>query len=182
MAGNVTTTCRKSALLTASQSQVVAISPGGSLLRHSPPLVSVAARSPIGGYVSVVTSAVRWCDWRFYRRLFVASREREIRRKRKFQGQSQAGLITDNAEQLVLLEKPEKEWLHQLRPHRREIYLISAKLALALIFSISYLKFCFTVQHHHIPIGRSETVGLGLPFLHCKQYHSQAGTSPFWPH
>lgn len=54
-----------------------------------------------------------------------------------------------------------------------EIYLISAKLALFLIFAISYLTCCFVVHHHHVPIGWSG-VQLGLPFLHREQYHSQA--------
>jgi len=76
----------------------------------------------------------------------------------------------DNAEQLVLVEKPVKEWLHQLRPPRREIYVISAKLVLVLIFAISYLTFCFIVHYRNIPLGRSRV--LGLPFLHCEQQHS----------
>jgi hypothetical protein len=79
-------------------------------------------------------------------------------------------ISTDNTEQVVLLEKPGKERLHQLPPPRREIYLISAKLALFLIFVTSYLTFCFIVHHHNIPIGRSG-VRLGLPFLHCVKYH-----------
>jgi hypothetical protein len=80
-------------------------------------------------------------------------------------------ISTDNAEQLVLLEKPKKERLHQLPPPRHEFYLISAKLALFLISAISYLTFCFIVHYRHVPIGRSGV--LGLPF-HCEQYHSQA--------
>jgi hypothetical protein len=75
-------------------------------------------------------------------------------------------ISTDNAEQLVLFEKPEKEQL-QLPPPRREIYLISAKLALVLILAISYLTFCFIAHYRHIPIDR-----LSLSFLHCEQYHS----------
>jgi hypothetical protein len=74
-------------------------------------------------------------------------------------------ISTDNTEQVVLLEKLGKE--RQLPPPSRHIYLISAKLALVLILAISYLTFCFIVQHHNIPIGRSG-VGLGLPFLHCE--------------
>jgi len=77
---------------------------------------------------------------------------------------------TDNAKQLVLVEKPEKEWLHRLPPPRREIYLIWAKLALFLILAISYLTFCFVVYHHNVPIGRSRV--LVLPLRHCEQYHS----------
>ena len=77
---------------------------------------------------------------------------------------------TDNAEQLVLLEKLEKEQLRQLPPPRLEIYLISAKIALVLFFAISYLTFCFIVHYRNIPIGGSGV--LGLPFLHCEQYHS----------
>ena len=78
---------------------------------------------------------------------------------------------TDNAEQLVLLEKPEKERLHQLPPPRPEIYLILAKLALVLIFATSYLTFCYIVHRRgNIPIGRSGV--LGQPFFHCEQYHS----------
>ena len=77
-------------------------------------------------------------------------------------------ISTDNKEQFVLIEKPKKERLHQLTPPRREIYLISAKFALFLIFAISYLTFCFIVHYHNVPIGRSA----GLPFLHCEKYHS----------
>ena len=77
---------------------------------------------------------------------------------------------TDNAEKVVLLEKPAKERFHLSPQPRRDIYLISAKLALVLISAISYLTFCFIVRHHNIPIGRSG-VQLGLPFLHCEQYH-----------
>ena len=78
---------------------------------------------------------------------------------------------TDNAEQLVLpVEKPEKERPHQSLPPRREIYLISAKIALVLILAIPYLTFCFVVHYRNIPIGRSRV--LGLPFVHCEQYHS----------
>ena len=74
---------------------------------------------------------------------------------------------TDNAEQLVFLEKSEKEQLlHQLSPTRREIYLISAKTALVLIFAISYLTFCFIVHYRNVPIGRSGV--MALPLLHCK--------------
>ena len=76
-------------------------------------------------------------------------------------------ISTDNAEQLVLVAgKLEKERLHQLPPPRREIYLISAKLALLLIFAISYLTFCFVVHYHNVPIGRSRD--LGFPFPHCE--------------
>ena len=82
-------------------------------------------------------------------------------------------LSTDNVEQLVLLEKPEKERLHQLPPPRHEIYRISGKLGLFLISAISYLTFCFIVHHYHVPIGRS----VGLPFLHCEQYYSEATSS-----
>ena len=83
----------------------------------------------------------------------------------------------DNAKQLVLLEKPGKELerLHQLPPPCREIYLISAKIVLVLIFIISYHTFCFIVHYRQVPIGRSAT--LGLPFLHSKQYHSKATSS-----
>jgi len=77
-------------------------------------------------------------------------------------------ISTDNTEKLVLLEKPEKERLHQLAPPRRKIYLISAKLALVLILAISYLTFCFIVHYLHVPIGR----GVGPPFFHCEQHHS----------
>ena len=79
-------------------------------------------------------------------------------------------ISTDNAEQSVLLEKPEKEQLHQLPPRRLEIYFIWAKIALVFIFAISYLTFCFVVHYRNIPIGLSG--GLSLPFLHCEQYHS----------
>jgi hypothetical protein len=76
-------------------------------------------------------------------------------------------ISTDNPEQFVLLEKPEKERLHQLPPPRHEIYLISAKITLFLIFAISYLTFCVIVHYRHIPIGRSGV--LVLPFLHGEQ-------------
>jgi hypothetical protein len=52
---------------------------------------------------------------------------------------------TDNVEQLGFLEKPEKERLYQLPAPRRELYLISTKFALVLIFAISYLTFCYVV-------------------------------------
>ena len=76
---------------------------------------------------------------------------------------------TDNAEQLVLLDIPEKERLHQLPPPRREIYFLSAKIALVLVFTIFYHTFCFIAHYRSIPIGN-----LGLSFLqvHCEQYHS----------
>ena len=80
-------------------------------------------------------------------------------------------ISTDNAEQSVYLDKPENEQLHQLRSPRREIYFISAKIALVLIFTISYHTFCFIVHYRSIPIGRSGN--LGPSFLHCEQYHSQ---------
>ena len=73
---------------------------------------------------------------------------------------------TDNAEQSVLLEKPEKEQLRQLPPPPHESYLISAKIALFLIFTIFYLTFCFVVHYGNVPIGLSGD--LGLPFLHCE--------------
>jgi len=80
-------------------------------------------------------------------------------------------ISTDNAEHLVFLEKPEKEQLHQLPAPRREIYyLISAKHALALIFAIFYLTFCFILHYRCIRIGRG-VLNL-LEFLHCEQYHS----------
>ena len=82
-------------------------------------------------------------------------------------------ISTDNTEQLVLLEKPEKERPHQLPIPCREIYLVSAKLVLVLIFAISYLTFCFIVHYRNVPIGRS-AVRVGPPFLHCEKYHSQA--------
>ena len=71
-------------------------------------------------------------------------------------------ISTGNQEQLVILKKPEKE--HQLPAPHHGIYLISAKLALVLIFAISYLTFCFIVQYHHVPIGQSR----GLSSLHCE--------------
>jgi len=79
-------------------------------------------------------------------------------------------ISTDSAEQLVLLEKHKKERLHQLPAPRREIYLILAKVALVLIFAISYLTFCFIVLYRDVPVGRS----VDLPFVQCEQYHSQA--------
>ena len=49
----------------------------------------------------------------------------------------------ENAERLVLLEdlEAQKEQLHQLPPLRREIYLISAKIALVLIHILSCILF-----------------------------------------
>jgi len=79
-------------------------------------------------------------------------------------------MSTDNSEQFVLLEKPEKERLYQLPPPRRETYLIAAKLALVLILVISYLTFCFIVQYRHIPVGRSGVLSLSFPYR--EQYHS----------
>ena len=77
-------------------------------------------------------------------------------------------ISTDNTEQSVLLDS-EKEQLHQIPPPRREIYFISAKIALVLVFIIIYHTFCFIVHYRSIPIGN-----LGLSFLqvHCEQYHS----------
>ena len=79
-------------------------------------------------------------------------------------------ISTVYAEQSTLLENPEKEPLHQIPPPRREIYFISAKIALVLIVTIFYHTFCVIVHYRSIPIGRSGN--LGLSFLHCKQYHS----------
>ena len=80
-------------------------------------------------------------------------------------------ISTENAEQSVLLEKPDsaKEQLHQIPPPRREIYFLSAKIALVLVFTIFYHTFCFIAHYRSIPIGN-----LGLSFLqvHCEQYHS----------
>jgi len=90
-------------------------------------------------------------------------------------------MSNDNAEQSVLLEKPEKERFHQLPPPRREIYVISAKLALVFIFAISYLTFCYIVHYRHIPIGRSG-VPPGLPLLRCEQYHFYATSSSLTRH
>ena len=81
----------------------------------------------------------------------------------------------DNAEQLVLLEKSERERLHQLPPPCREIYLKSAKIALALVFTISYFTFCFIVHYRNVPIGRSGI--LSFRFLHCEKCHSWATSS-----
>jgi hypothetical protein len=73
-------------------------------------------------------------------------------------------ISTDNAEQLVLLENPEKERLHQLPASAP---LLSAKHALALIFAISYLTFCYIIHYRNIRIGRSGV--LSLPFIyHCE--------------
>ena len=78
---------------------------------------------------------------------------------------------TDNTEQSVLLENPEKEkeQLHHIPPPRREIYFLSAKIGLVLVFTIFYHTFCFIAHYRSIPIGN-----LGLSFLqvHCEQYHS----------
>ena len=80
-------------------------------------------------------------------------------------------ISTGNAEQLVLLEIPtEKEQINQLSPPRRNIYLMSAKLALVLILATSYLTFCIIVDYRPIPIDQS--VFLSLSFSHCEHYHS----------
>jgi hypothetical protein len=79
-------------------------------------------------------------------------------------------ISTDNAEQLGLLEKPEKQ-LPQIPPPRRKIYLISAKIALVLILAIFYLTFCLLVHYRIVPIGQLES-GVGLSFLRGEQYHS----------
>ena len=71
-----------------------------------------------------------------------------------------------NAEQFILLEKPDKEQLRQLLPPRCRIYLILAKIVLVLILAISYLTFCFIVHYRTILIGRSGV--LGPPFGHCE--------------
>ena len=78
--------------------------------------------------------------------------------------------------ELVLLNKPEKEQVHKLPTPRREIYFVSAKVALVLIIAITYHAFCFYIalnhdQHHIVPIGKSGA--LVTPFLqvHCKLYH-----------
>jgi len=73
-------------------------------------------------------------------------------------------ISTDNAEQLGLLENPEKQ-LPQIPPPRRKIYLISAKIALVLILAIFYLTFCLIVHYRIVPIGQLES-GVGLSFLH----------------
>ena len=88
---------------------------------------------------------------------------------------SASEISTDRAEQLSLLENPEKEQLHQLIPPlRRNIYLTSAKIALVFIFIIFYLTFCFIVHYRNVrvPIGRNGD--LSLPFLHStrEQYQS----------
>ena len=76
---------------------------------------------------------------------------------------------TNNIQQSVLLKKPdsEKEQLHRIPPPRGEIYFLSAKIALVLVFTIFYHTFCFIVHYRSIPIGK-----LGLSFLHSEQYHS----------
>ena len=79
---------------------------------------------------------------------------------------------TDNAEQLVLLEKPEKERLHQLPPPRRDICLITAKIAVVLIFTIAYLTFCFIVRYRNIRVPFGGSGDLDLPFYSGEQYHS----------
>jgi hypothetical protein len=74
-------------------------------------------------------------------------------------------LPTEEVE-LALFDKPEKERLHKLRTPRREIYLISAKIAFVLIIAITYHTFCFIVHYHIVPIGKSGV--LGTPLLHCE--------------
>jgi hypothetical protein len=74
---------------------------------------------------------------------------------------------TDNAEQLVSLEKPDNEKLYQLLvpPPRRAIILTSTKIAFLLVFALSYLTFCFIVHYRNVPSGSGV---VGLPFLHCE--------------
>jgi hypothetical protein len=76
-------------------------------------------------------------------------------------------MSTDNAEQSVLLEKPENEKLYQLLvpPPRREILLTSAKIAFLLIFAIFYLTFCVIVRYRNVPSGSGV---VGLLFLQCE--------------
>ena len=91
-------------------------------------------------------------------------------------------ISTDTAKELSL---PEEQLQHQLTPSpqpqarpSREIYLISAKIALVLLLGISYFTFCFIVHYHHISIGPRGVLGLPkLPFLQCEQYHSEATSS-----
>ena len=77
-------------------------------------------------------------------------------------------ISTDNAEELMLLETPEKERPHQLPPPHSGIMLKSARLVLVLILALSYLTFCFIVHYRNVPVGGSEV--LGPPSLHCEQY------------
>ena len=77
---------------------------------------------------------------------------------------------TDNAENLVLLEKLENEKLYQLPHPRRAIFLSWTKIALFLIIAIFYHTFCLIVHHRgNVQIGGSGV--LGLPFFQCEQYH-----------
>jgi hypothetical protein len=69
-------------------------------------------------------------------------------------------ISTDDAEQFVLLEKPEKERVHQLLR-------IPAKFSVFLILAICYLTFCIIVRYRIVPIGPRGV--LGVPFLHREQ-------------
>lgn len=81
-------------------------------------------------------------------------------------------ISTDNAEQFSLLERPEKEQLHQLPLPRRDICLITAKIAVVLIFTIAYLTFCFIVRYRNIRVPFGGSGDLDLPFYSGEQYHS----------
>ena len=71
---------------------------------------------------------------------------------------------------VALVDKPaKKEQVHKLLTPRREIYFISAKIALVLIIAITFLTFGFIVHYRIVPIGKSGV--LVAPFLHCKLYH-----------
>ena len=82
--------------------------------------------------------------------------------------------------ELGLLNRPEGERVHKLPTPRREIYFVSAKIALVLIIAIIYHTLCFYIAldynryHYHIvPLG-TKSGDLVTPFLHCEQYHSSS--------
>ena len=77
-------------------------------------------------------------------------------------------ISTDNAEQLVLLEKPENEKLYRLATPRCAIFLTSTKIASVLIFAICYHTFCFIVHYRNVTVPIGGRGVLGLPFLHCE--------------
>ena len=85
---------------------------------------------------------------------------------------SSEGIYTDDTKELnqqPLLDTSKKEQLSRLLPPHSRLNLKSAlRIALVLIFAVSYLTFCWIVHYHTVPIGGSGV--LGLPFVHCEQY------------
>jgi len=86
--------------------------------------------------------------------------------------QSSEPISTDDAKestQQPLLDKSKKEKVSQLLPLRSGLNLKSVlKIVLALVFSLSYLTFCWIVYYRTVPISGGGV--LSLSFVHCEQY------------